>query len=338
MTLRRVTSERKQVEKKKKNHERLMQAFWKVAMAKKVREARHLKNAEADLAANNADIAYQEARIKILKEDEDVTPPQWDSPAGWVKVKTKSLTAFTLDMKDPHDYVAATLVEDPKKSKGAMTLLRRQLRWELGSFRIVYLAMLEKRKRIAKYLISPRGYEEDLKAVKATVVQYVVGQHVVKRFVAAVKEKGKAVNMKYIDTDMLTLDSNELVMCEECAGEDFRQGDGKFIKWNNNGTMVNDEEPKYPGGIDPYPQALSHFSYIDSNFTHLLTDVQGWRNSSGHYIFTDPAFHTDHRKTDGGYSGGADRGTKGFKDFFDNHKCNEICKLLELHKKHKFKG
>ena len=44
------------------------------------------------------------------------------------------------------------------------------------------------------------------------------------------------------------------MMLEECAGEDFKAGDGKFIKWNNNGDHVEDREDGYPGGIDPIPQ------------------------------------------------------------------------------------
>ena len=44
-------------------------------------------------------------------------------------------------------------------------------------------------------------------------------------------------------------------MLEECAGDDFVPGDGKFIKWNSNGDYVDEHEDGYPGGIDPIPQA-----------------------------------------------------------------------------------
>ena len=67
-------------------------------------------------------------------------------------------------------------------------------------------------------------------------------------------------------------------------------------------------------------QALSHFSYVDSKTTHLLTDVQGWRNKACQYILTDPAFHTDTKKT-GGLPGGSDRGHRGMRDFFKAHTC-----------------
>ena len=83
------------------------------------------------------------------------------------------------------------------------------------------------------------------------------------------------------------------------------------------------------------PQALTHFSYSDSKLTHLLTDVQGWRPDSCTYIFTDPAFHTNGKAKR--FSGDSDRGKKGFDDFFKVHRCNDICKLLNLHKAHAHK-
>ena len=54
------------------------------------------------------------------------------------------------------------------------------------------------------------------------------------------------------------LEDGKNVMIEECAGEEFRRGDGKFIKWNNNGDMINDREKEYPGGIDPCTRTLPH--------------------------------------------------------------------------------
>lgn len=52
----------------------------------------------------------------------------------------------------------------------------------------------------------------------------------------------------------------------------------------------------------------------------MVVDIQG----SG-YIYTDPQVHSMSREF-----GRADRGTSGFKDFFKTHKCNFICKGLNL--------
>ena len=84
--------------------------------------------------------------------------------------------------------------------------------------------------------------------------------------------------------------------------------------------------------VDPYPQALSHFSWVESKHTHLLTDVQGWQLSRCHYILTDPALHTNEKKGVERIPGGSDHGYKGMQAFFEVHRCNEICKLLDLHK------
>ena len=51
-----------------------------------------------------------------------------------------------------------------------------------------------------------------------------------------------------------------------------------------------------------------------------MVDIQG----SGH-SYTDPQLHSKPKEF-----GRADRGTVGFKDFFKTHKCNFICRGLEL--------
>ena len=66
------------------------------------------------------------------------------------------LCACTARARDTtQDYVTATLVENPASKVPATR--RRQCRWDLGSFRVVYLATVEGNKKIAKYLINPRA-------------------------------------------------------------------------------------------------------------------------------------------------------------------------------------
>ena len=52
----------------------------------------------------------------------------------------------------------------------------------------------------------------------------------------------------------------------------------------------------------------------------MVVDIQGDK-----YMYTDPQLHS--RKME---FGRADRGLSGFKDFFKTHKCNTICKALQL--------
>ena len=84
-----------------------------------------------------------------------------------------------------------------------------------------------------------------------------------------------------VKTDALALPDGQFVSTEECFGREFKESDGDFIKWNNNGEYVKEEEG---GHIDPYPQALSHFTYEESQHTHLLTDVQGWKCGECRYV------------------------------------------------------
>jgi len=122
--------------------------------------------------------------------------------------------------------------------------------------------------------------------------------------------------------------SGEFVSTERCSGREFKESEGDFIKWNNNDDYIREED----GTIDPYPQALSHFSFVESKNAYLLTDVQGWETGRYHYILTDPALHTNDKKGVERIPGGSDLGWKGIKNFFGKHRCNEICRLLDLHK------
>lgn len=122
------------------------------------------------------------------------------------------------------------------------------------------------------------------------------------------------------------LQSGEYASTERGHGCEFNEEEGEFLKWNNNDDFVLEEK----GVIDPYPQALSHFSFVESRQAYLLTDVQGWRPGQCHYILTDPALHTNAKKGVKPFPGGADHGRKGMKNFLNKHRCNDICRLLGL--------
>ena len=121
--------------------------------------------------------------------------------------------------------------------------------------------------------------------------------------------------------------NGEFLSTERCSGREFKESEGDFIKWNNNDDYVLEEA----GKVDPYPQALSHFSYVESRHAYLLTDVQGWQLDRCHYILTDPALHTNNKKGVERIPGGSDHGFKGMQNFSKKHRCNEICRLLGLH-------
>jgi len=68
------------------------------------------------------------------------------------------------------------------------------------------------------------------------------------------------------------------------------------------------------------PQAFSHFSYEHTGGDEMVVDIQG-----SALRYTDPQLHS----SDCRY-GRADRGDKGFFDFFSTHKCNARCRALGL--------
>lgn len=66
---------------------------------------------------------------------------------------------------------------------------------------------------------------------------------------------------------------------------------------------------------------FTHFSYERSSQKEMVVDIQG----SGS-VYTDPQIHSVEKKY-----GRADRGTIGIAKFFSTHKCNNFCRMLELH-------
>ncbi|CAD6452533.1 f29ab76f-7bac-4ac2-b085-9c8a1e4ffa76 [Sclerotinia trifoliorum] len=66
-------------------------------------------------------------------------------------------------------------------------------------------------------------------------------------------------------------------------------------------------------------QALSHFSYHDSDGGFLLCDLQGGSYSNG-YILSDPVIMSRAQNC-----GPADLGIDGIKSFFQRHRCGRFC-------------
>ena len=62
----------------------------------------------------------------------------------------------------------------------------------------------------------------------------------------------------------------------------------------------------------------------------MLADVQGWQLGPTNYLLTDPAIMANQHKKVKAIEGGADCGWKGVCTFFKKHKCNEVCRALDL--------
>lgn len=121
--------------------------------------------------------------------------------------------------------------------------------------------------------------------------------------------------------------------------EPYLQGD--FIKWNTN-ALLPDRLRVAGREADVGPQAYSHFTYDESEGDLIVVDIQGAvqqgvaitnRNKNKNYLLTDPQIHSliSEETEDGSQLyGGGDRGEEGMNDFFEGHKCSQLCKDLEM--------
>jgi hypothetical protein len=101
--------------------------------------------------------------------------------------------------------------------------------------------------------------------------------------------------------------------------EPFLQG--TFVKYNNNTSYVNEENPNDPS--NQAAQAFSHFTFERSRGRFLVCDLQGVGK-----LMTDPVIHTlDPERF---ILSTTNLGEDGFKFFFTAHKCNDVCRQLGL--------
>lgn len=101
---------------------------------------------------------------------------------------------------------------------------------------------------------------------------------------------------------------------------------GEFEKFNSN--------TGWSCGNASLPDALSHWSWVQTEGSMLLCDLQGHRGRPGgpkcgsetyYYMFTDPVIMTPR-----GRFGSTDLGQQGIETFFAHHKCNDLCRSLGL--------
>lgn len=109
-------------------------------------------------------------------------------------------------------------------------------------------------------------------------------------------------------------DTTYLAPTEYVAIEPYLHG--KYEKFNSNGG--------YEDQTAAIMNAFSHWTWHVSGHRYLVCDLQGVQQGQ-RYILTDPCIHS----LDGRF-GGTDLGVVGMEKFFENHKCNVICKELKL--------
>lgn len=101
---------------------------------------------------------------------------------------------------------------------------------------------------------------------------------------------------------------------------------GLFEKFNNN-TGFCAPNPTLNGRNHDAVQAFSHWSHHITRGQMLVVDCQGgFDAASNRFVLTDPAVHC----SDLSRFGNTNLGPNGIRHFFQNHKCNGVCRAMGL--------
>jgi hypothetical protein len=115
---------------------------------------------------------------------------------------------------------------------------------------------------------------------------------------------------------------------------------GKFTKYNGNNGYVNEADTHDGATINlevgevkltDFIQAFSHWVYENSDHNMIVCDLQGILDLEGKrpvFRLTDPAICSKQRRSD--RYGKTDLGVTGIRQFCRHHKCNYVCKGLNL--------
>lgn len=200
-----------------------------------------------------------------------------------------------------------------------------------GSFRDVYLFKVIKDGKEYQYLAkAPKG-KNSYSSKQEVLDEWrsnVVARHMAKKFKSKILEK----ILEKAEYEILF---NEVLIAEKPGFPIFyaveRVIQGPFTKYNNNFGWVADfseEKDKKSAyhSFNKVAQAFSHFTFQNSNGNILVADLQGVLNK-----LTDPVVLTKNlidKLNDDEKDGNL--GKFGMVKFFESHKCNHICKAIEL--------
>ena len=101
---------------------------------------------------------------------------------------------------------------------------------------------------------------------------------------------------------------------------------GQWERFNNN-TGYCAPFPSEVGTNHQAVQAFSHWTYNVSGGQLMAVDCQGCFDAARNaFVLTDPAVHSVSLLA----YGGTNMGKKGFERFFKTHRCNNVCRALNL--------
>ena len=149
------------------------------------------------------------------------------------------------------------------------------------------------------------------------------------------------IEREFAKLDILTCDN----IIEEGSEEEDSSDEGSVESEEDNSNK--DEEVDYcavfltnDDQVDPteYIHAFTHFTYLFTNKQAMVCDLQGVYNSDmtpPTFELTDPAIHYRSKSGKNNVFGRTDAGEAGMDLFFKTHKCNRVCKLMQLSRKNK---
>ena len=104
-------------------------------------------------------------------------------------------------------------------------------------------------------------------------------------------------------------------------------GCSEFTKFNSNFAYVPESKDHT---LNATCQAFSHYTWVRSGKQLVVCDLQGKKVGSN-VILTDPAIHDSVSVL---HHGTTNLGEKGIERFFQLHKCNDICRAMQLERPH----
>jgi hypothetical protein len=111
---------------------------------------------------------------------------------------------------------------------------------------------------------------------------------------------------------------------DEEAGEDKADAEEKVARQME--SIVPDESVRTNIIDDDVPQAFSHWTYQYTHGDLLVCDLQGVQGASS-FQMTDPAIHSRRARVRFGQT---DHSARGQRAFFATHRCNALCRFLNL--------
>lgn len=186
----------------------------------------------------------------------------------------------------------------------------------------LWVQFLHQEERLSSYVgkdyRKPTGIQFHLRDVE----RQMTSQYYVTEFNKRLYDKEVTAQIFFIPSEvLLLLEGDEIVGC--VTAEPFMLGD--FVKLTNNtGKKVQGLQ------ATEYGIAFGHFTYLYSECTEVVVDLQGWATANGKGLtyLTDPQIHSI--QTPKGPSNFAERGLRYFLEDQHGPECNAICNLLKL--------